>query len=636
MFTLVEESKPDDTETNAVIIPTAESRDSPSPSPHSSPTKHAWQETQKTPHTPPDTVKSAQKLPRNKVCPQFNLVPLKLFGNKSSKSAKKKKKGKRMEPVPILSLTKYLSQENVRSVHNDDIVSCVSIMTASSTSLEPPSSDNQSPREERKLYVIHELHEDESAEEILLKHPSCETLESLGNIPESIENDCEKQSLEGSAAEDKTDQWNDAQETSEGETSENRTKIEDDCEPNAFANEEHPTTAALSQEQCVAETAISKRLRVPMSIPIFTVENDFYMRVCAKAKYLESQNPPKAKFQPKVKLSQQNHIEKNNSCLRWRPSSSPHVFSCHDQALTSEEGKAYSKFSVQKQVISRPHRQKSACAKFKTPTYKPRNKNFVKEVINGTVVSSENNDNDSDNCGDNEDNNEKASRPSSSNSNIRALTTAVKNIKTRKAANEGRVNPAPLIEYLQIVRDNPEEYAALFGGARTNGNMRHPNNVLISIANAFTRGQSCGFRRENPAVQAAYELGCWSVHPVCANYEKYERQKLKDVAVMLQNKGRLAASNGKQTVLLKDAGQIAAGAADTPMSTLQIKRAEVESWLRGLTTSEVILVRNAALRELGLGDKCIDRWWDVNKHCRYLRVRQETVNTNDDTFTADT
>ena len=58
------------------------------------------------------------------------------------------------------------------------------------------------------------------------------------------------------------------------------------------------------------------------------------------------------------------------------------------------------------------------------------------------------------------------------------------------------------------------------------------------------------------------------------------------------------------------------------MTDVERKRAEVEHWLKKLSTGQLVKAREMALKELGEESSSIRRWWLSHRYCRYLRQRK--------------
>lgn len=182
------------------------------------------------------------------------------------------------------------------------------------------------------------------------------------------------------------------------------------------------------------------------------------------------------------------------------------------------------------------------------------------------------------------------------------------------------VHHKPILDYLKLVSKDPDGYIAL--RKKIAGGSTDPS--LAAFWDVCQRGQN---NKENMLVQAAYELGTKLNLPMFAKYEKEERIKNAQKAALKQTDPEASKRNLRYIHdLMKNISQ-GRGTSQKQkkapkmegFTEMELKRARAEIFARGLTTAQLVCARDAALRELGMEEASVRRWWDVNKHCLYLR-----------------
>ncbi len=179
-----------------------------------------------------------------------------------------------------------------------------------------------------------------------------------------------------------------------------------------------------------------------------------------------------------------------------------------------------------------------------------------------------------------------------------------------------KVDPRPIIEYLKLVQEHPEQYIAM-RNAVLEGSSK-PVQFLTGAGEAYSRGQHYPPTPESLVVQAAYELGCKNKPLSCLQYEVHMcmcKSKPKPVPKILQKKTLIKGGRPEK----KDTNETSWADLKARMSKVEKKRVEVEFWIRKLSTAQVVKAREIALRELGEENGSIRRWWLSQKYCRYLR-----------------
>ena len=240
------------------------------------------------------------------------------------------------------------------------------------------------------------------------------------------------------------------------------------------------------------------------------------------------------------------------------------------------------------------------------------------------------------------------------------------NTRTRKKSHEHeeydskhiKVDPRPIVDYLKLVKEKPEEYLAMKNQTRKTGVGSTDN--LVSMGRAFNKGSSLSL-----VAQAAYELGSRTQPKIIQRYEaekaKLGKKKMSSVsrpqsstssrpqsststrspkASTVQNPkfklqhgvtaiSALNALSGSSTQETDTTGSNSNANSSNgwaelraQMTDVERKRAEVEHWLKKMSTGQIVKAREMALKELGEESSSIRRWWLSHRYCRYLRQRK--------------
>ena len=176
-------------------------------------------------------------------------------------------------------------------------------------------------------------------------------------------------------------------------------------------------------------------------------------------------------------------------------------------------------------------------------------------------------------------------------------------------------NAQRIVEYLQYVKENPEEYVAMRAAAAEETSSGKPVKVLIGLAQAYSKASHNFIEPQSLVLQAAYELGLKHQLPVCSKLEQYERRRLKRILTAVRTK----TSKDKP----KTPQQKPAEVRKPKVTDMEQFHAEIETWLKGLTTMQMLKAREMALKHMGESEKSIRKWWVAQKNCRYLRTDQE-------------
>ncbi len=188
-----------------------------------------------------------------------------------------------------------------------------------------------------------------------------------------------------------------------------------------------------------------------------------------------------------------------------------------------------------------------------------------------------------------------------------------------------KVDPRPIIDYLKLVQEHPEQYLAMRNTSRRMSDVSavegscKPVQFLTGAGEAYSRGQHYPPTPESLVVQAAYELGCKNKPLACLQYEVHMcmcKSKTKPVPKLLQKKSLI---KGGKSERKEPSSETTWAELKARMSKVEKKRVEVEFWIRKLSTAQVVKAREIALRELGEESASIRRWWLSQKYCRYLR-----------------
>ena len=211
-----------------------------------------------------------------------------------------------------------------------------------------------------------------------------------------------------------------------------------------------------------------------------------------------------------------------------------------------------------------------------------------------------------------------------------------------------KADSKPIVDYLKLVKEKPEQYLAMKNMQEGKTGVGAIDN-LVSAGKIFSKGRS-----QSLVVQAAYELGSKTQPKMVQRYEA-EKAKLgkKKVSSVSKPQSRpqssthrqsttqnpksklqqginalsalnaLAGATTEETEVVPNGNTTSNGWAEVraQMTDVERKKAEVEHWLKKLTTSQVVKAREMALRELGEENASIRRWWLSHKYCRYLRKR---------------
>ena len=161
------------------------------------------------------------------------------------------------------------------------------------------------------------------------------------------------------------------------------------------------------------------------------------------------------------------------------------------------------------------------------------------------------------------------------------------------------VDPEPLIKYLKLVRENPEEYKAI----KTANVESH--NSLLSLGKVFARRHLGLGRADSLIVHAAYEIK----PKVYVGIKKKEKKEQKGQKLHFDPYAKVTEHQKKEEVT---------------GSPLQMAWKEVDKWMKELTMAQFVKAREVAIRELGEEERSIKRWWVAHKYCRYLRHRGST------------
>ena len=241
------------------------------------------------------------------------------------------------------------------------------------------------------------------------------------------------------------------------------------------------------------------------------------------------------------------------------------------------------------------------------------------------------------------------------------------NTGTRKKSNEHedydskhiKVDPRPIVDYLKLVKEKPEEYLAM-----KNQTQKTAVGNLVSAGRAFNKGISLSL-----VAQAAYELGSKTQPKLIQRYEA-EKAKLGTKKMSTVNRPQsstssrpqssasirsqprvstvqnpkfkiqhgltaisalnaLSGSSTQETDTTAPSGNANSsnGWAElrAQMTDIERKRAEVEHWLKKLTTGQVVKAREMALKEMGEESSSIRRWWLSHRYCRYLRQKKHST-----------
>ena len=238
------------------------------------------------------------------------------------------------------------------------------------------------------------------------------------------------------------------------------------------------------------------------------------------------------------------------------------------------------------------------------------------------------------------------------------------NAGTRKKSHEHeeydskhiKVDPRPIVDYLKLVKEKPEEYLAMKNQTKKTGVGAIDN--LVSAGRAFNKGASLSL-----VAQAAYELGSKTQPKLIQRYEA-EKAKLGTKKISTANRPQSSTSSRPQSSV-STRSQPRASTVQNPklklqhgvtalsalnalsgpsteetdttgsngnanssnelraqMTDVERKRAEVEHWLKKLSTGQLVKAREMALKELGEESSSIRRWWLSHRYCRYLRQRK--------------
>lgn len=230
-----------------------------------------------------------------------------------------------------------------------------------------------------------------------------------------------------------------------------------------------------------------------------------------------------------------------------------------------------------------------------------------------------------------------------------SLTKSTKRKQKSKLSDDGDdysdseivVNPAPLLQYLQLVVERPREYTtmrertasftttaisshhSLDSLRRTNetAEARRRTDSLIELNKAFRKCQANFSPPESLVLQALNDLGSkrWDLHPLCAKYEAYKRarhqiNKTKRHPLIHNRDNVTQLSCGATPDDLFDPSK-----PEMQLTELEKARGEVEQWLKTLSMAQVIKAKEIALHTFGEDQASFSHWWNTNKHCRYIR-----------------
>ena len=190
-------------------------------------------------------------------------------------------------------------------------------------------------------------------------------------------------------------------------------------------------------------------------------------------------------------------------------------------------------------------------------------------------------------------------------------TKGIEPVETDEYEQRGlQVNPQRIVDYLKMVQKYPEEYKGIRKTSEEAVKIKPAISNLVRMGSAFSRFQTEA-KNESLVVQAAYELGSKSTHPVCVKYEQAERQR---------QQAKAAAKDATESkVHVRGQSQL-----DESLTELERSRAEVELWVKTINMAQLVKARDLALRTLGEGTNGMRQWWVSHKNCRYIRANGDT------------